>query len=318
MSQDRRAIGRRATAWTCMLGFAFGLAGLSGIPALVPIGSASAASGPSATASTPVTSAGQLVEVNGTGWSDVGGVATVQICGQDAVNLTSDCDEANTYSAGIGSGGTFHAGLFTHIPQTPCPCVIFVTDEFGQSTKIPIQIVGAPVEPIIPSINPLLPLAMKATLDTPTSVSSWFGGPKDVDLSLRVKNTSGAALPSPVVSVRVGRGDSPTEFVAGQRLATLPVGASRVVHIPLTIPAVTFGHYTVEVQAAVDGTTVTTSVQTSSWPWAWLVIAIQLILIVIVLILRRLRRGRDFEAEPPPLTESRVTEPSGVHSEFVH
>ena len=315
MSRLGRVAGLRMTACAGGLGALLGLAGLIGIPELGAVVPAAAA-GPSAIATSPVTSSGQLERVSGSGWDDVGGVVTVQICGQDAVNLTSDCDEANTYDAAIRPGGTFYAGLYVRIPQMPCPCVIYVTSQSGESSKIPIQIVGAPVAPIVPQINPLGPLALDGRLDTPTSVTSWFGGPKNVTLLLHVKNISGIILPSAVVSVRVGRGGSPTEFVAGKTLATLPVGASRVVNIPLTIPAVTYGRYTVLVATAVDGSTVTTKVQTSSWPWAWLVIAVQLFLILLVLILRRARRGR--EAQIQSLApESPVAPSSGVHPEFV-
>jgi hypothetical protein len=317
MSRLGRIAGLTMRAGVGVLGALLGLAGLIGTSELSAVLPAAAASGPNAIATSPVTSSGQLERVSGSGWDDVGGVVTVQICGQDAVNLTSDCDEANTYDAAIRPGGTFFGALYVQVPQTPCPCVIYVTSQSGESSKIPIQIVGAPVEPIVPQINPLGPLALNGTLDTPTSVTSWFGGPKNVTLLLHVKNISGVSLPSAVVSVRVGRGGSALDFVAGKTLATLPVGASRVVHIPLTIPAVTYGRYTLLVETAVDGTTVTTKVQTSSWPWAWLVIAIQLFLIVLVLILRRVRRAGESQT-PSGATGSPVTPPPGVHPEFVN
>ena len=112
MSRLGRVAGLRMTACAGGLGALLGLAGLIGIPELGAVVPAAAA-GPSAIATSPVTSSGQLERVSGSGWDDVGGVVTVQICGQDAVNLTSDCDEANTMTR-----------LFDRVePSTPdCTC----------------------------------------------------------------------------------------------------------------------------------------------------------------------------------------------------
>jgi hypothetical protein len=259
---------------------------------------AAAEIGPIANASLSVASPGQLEHITGSGWADVGGVVTVQICGQDAVNLTADCDESNTYSAGIRTGGVFYAALFVRLPIEPCPCVIYVTNQLGQSYKIPVEIVGAPLSPIVAPLQPFFPVALRASLSTPTSISSWFGGPRNAVLRLRVTNHSMTALWAPVVTVRIGRRD-PSQLVAGETIGTVPQGASRALQIPVTIPAVTFGHYTVLVQLRANGESATTSVHTSSWPWAWLIAAIELILLLTAAILRRVHRRRLARTEFP-------------------
>ena len=260
-----------------------------------------ASGGPSAVAGTPVASPGQPVNVSGSGWAPLGGVATIQICGQNAENLTEDCDETNTYSAAIRAGGTFSGALTVRLPKTPCPCVFFVTSVSDQSVKIPLQIVGAPVAVIPTTASDRVKLT--ASISTPLSVSSWFGGPKPANVELRLTNATGSTLPSPVVSVTVGRGNAPTWLAAGRSLQPLPTGTSRRVEIPITIPAVTFGHYTVRVQVATGSGNVATSVQTTSWPWGLLVLLIVVVDLILFAIASTVRRARRRREGTPELSE---------------
>jgi hypothetical protein len=268
--------------------------------------------GPSAVAGSRIASPGQLVNVSGAGWAPLGGVATIQICGQNARNLTADCDETNTYSAAIREGGTFSGALIVRLPKTPCPCAFFVTSVSGQSVKIPLQIAGAPVALIPPDTSAGVELT--ATISTPVSVWSWFGGPKPAKVELRLTNSTGVTLPTPVVSVTVGRGAHPTWLVAGRSLQPIPAGISRMVEIPITIPAVTFGHYTVRVQVATGSGNIATSAQTTSWPWGLLVlliVVVDLILFAVAGMVRRARRRRDaaLELSDEPML---VTPPAGT------
>jgi hypothetical protein len=280
--------------------------------------SAGTVDSPGAFASLSTAGVGDLVDITGTDWAPEGGIATVQICGQDAQNLSSDCDESNTYSAAIRAGGSFAAALYVRIPLSPCPCVIFVTSTSGQSSKIPIQIVGAPYRPISVPVPTVVPVKLASSLDVPLSVSSWFGGPKDLTLNLRVTNLTGTMLPQSVITVTVGRKASSAATVAGQTLAMLPAGATRTVRIPFTIPAVTYGHYSVFAQVATEQGSVTSSLPTTSWPWAWLVVIIELILLVAVSTVRRGRERRLARAEPPPPTaETPAVTPEPVLSETV-
>jgi hypothetical protein len=265
-----------------------------------------------AVAATHIASPGQLVSVSGSGWVPVGDVAIIQICGQNARNLTADCDETNTYSAAIRVGGTFSGAVTVRLPKTPCPCVFFVTSVSGQSAKIPLQIVGAPVA-LIPQ-NSSGRVKLTATINTPFSVSSWFGGSKPAKVELRLINSTAATLPDPVVSVTVGRGNHPTWLAAGRTLRPVAAGISRIVELPITIPAVTFGHYTVRVQVATGSGNVVTSAQTTSWPWGLLVlliIVVDLILFALAAMVRRARRRRGATLQPSddPML---VTPPAGT------
>ena len=274
---------------------------------------AGAATGPTASASTQIASAGELVTLTGAGWTPVGDTVLVQICGQDAVDLSSDCDQSNAVSAAIRSGGVFYAGLYVKVPPVPCPCVIVVSDPGGQSRNLPLQIAGAPVAAVPPTPRSSAPATLTASLTTPISVSSWFGGPRRATLVVRVTNVSAASFPDPVAAVTVGRGADPTEFAAGGSLAPVPAGATRTERFPVTIPAPTFGHYTVRVQLGTGLGTVATSVPTSSWPWGWLVV---LGVVVLMMVLRSIRRRRRRErqrtpADPDPTDPPPVDPPNG-------
>jgi hypothetical protein len=280
----------RPTGWALGTGL-WVLCGLTGsVGPGVASGVAGAATSPSATASTQIASVGQLVTLTGAGWTPVGDTVSVQICGQDAVDLSSDCDQSNEVTAAIRTDGVFYAGLSVKDPPVACPCVFLVSDPGGQSKTLPLQIAGAPMSTVPPPQPSSAPATVTANLTTPTSVSSWFGGPRHVTLVVRVTNVSAATFPAPVVAITVGRGTRPTQFAAGGSLAAVPPGASRIDRIPVTIPAVTYGHYTVRVNVGTGLGTVAASVPTSSWPWGWLVVAVALVVLMVVTTRRRHRR----------------------------
>jgi len=284
---------------------------------VVPAGVAAEADGvPQVQTSTPVASVGDRVFVNGTGWSPVGSTVQIVICGQDAQDLSADCNQSNQYTAAIRAGGVFYGGLNVQLPPTPCPCVFLVTTPGSFSgVKTPVTIVGAPVAPIVPKGPPPPPVVLSASLDAPTSVSSAFGGPKDTTLLLRVKNTSGVTLPSPSLSVTVGHGADPTGYVTSRPMAPLAAGAVRLLKIPVTIPAFTYGDYTVQAQVDSGLGTVSRSVDTSSYPWALLVILVILLVLLLVWITRVLRRrvdSGDSEGPGDDAGEPDDTPPTGL------
>jgi len=249
---------------------------------------------PQVQTSTPVASVGERVFVNGTGWSPQGSTVQIVICGQDAQDFSADCNQSNQYTAAIRAGGVFYGGLNVQLPPTPCPCVFLVTTPGSfVGVKTPVTIVGAPVVPVVPKGPPAPPVALSARLDAPTSVSSAFGGPKNTTLLLRVANTSGIALASPALSVTVGHGVNPTGYVMSRQMAPLAVGAVRLLKIPVTIPAFTYGHYTVQAQVDSGVGTISASVGTSSYPWALLVILVIILVVLLVWITRVLRRRVD-------------------------
>jgi len=258
----------------------------------VVLGAAPAgAAGPEITTTTQYAAIGERVGITGTGWSPVGQTVQIQLCGRNAIDLSNDCDQTNQYTAAIRAGGVFYGSLVVKAPPTPCPCVVMVTTAGSfAGVKAPLTIVGAPSAPLPPATPPGPPVRLVQTVDAPVSVSSWFGGPKDVTLVLTVKNTSGVPLNAPALSVSVGRGSAPTGFVVGRPLAPLPVEAVRTLRIPVRIPPFTYGDYTIRSSVATGQGTVAANTPTSSYPWGLLAVVVLLVALVLLWVVRRLRR----------------------------
>ena len=282
---------------------------------LVAIPATASAGGPVVHVSAKTAKAGELVQVSGSGWFPVGETVQIELCGQNALNISDDCDQVDQYTAAIRSGGVFYGAVVTRIPPAPCPCVILVRNQGSFSgARTPITVVGARTAPLPPGAAPSDPVAITAKVLTPVSVAGWFGGPNRVTLVLRVRNLSPFAYDSANLSVNVGRGRHPNGFVLARQMAPLAVGGTQVLRIPVTLPAFTFGAYSVQAQVITGQGQVSTLVGTSSYPWGIFVIA-ALVLQAILLVLRnrlRARLGRRVEAEPPALVPEQVASPEPV------
>ena len=266
---------------------------------------AAASPGPQVRVSTRFATIGQLVQITGAGWSPVGQTVQLELCGQNALNLSTDCDQTNEYSAAIRAGGIFYGALTVRLPPSPCPCVVAVANESGLSAvDVPITIIGAPVVAIPPQPAPVAPVRLSAKVLTPMSVASWFGGPKKVTLVLRVTNLSPIAYESPALSVNVGKGPNPSGFVLGRPLARLAVGATEVLRIPVTLPAITAGRYSVQAKVVTGQGEVATVVRTSSYPWGLFVVAALIIQAGLLLIRNRVRARLGRAPGPPSTTDA--------------
>jgi len=250
-----------------------------------------AAAGPEIKTTTQYATIGERVGITGTGWSPVGQTVQIQLCGRNAIDLSNDCDQTNQYTAAIRPGGIFYGSLVVQAPPTPCPCVVMVTAAGSfAGVKAPLTIAGAPSAPLPPVTPPGPPVRLIPTVDAPVSVSSWFGGPKDVTLVLTVKNTSGVPLNAPALSVTVGRGSAPTGFVEGRPLAPLPAGASRTLRVPVRIPPFTYGDYTIRSTVATGQGAVATNIPVTSYPWGLLAVVLLLVALMLLWFVRRIRR----------------------------
>ena len=278
-----RGVARLAGALSVVASVAVSAVVLGATPA--------AAAGPEIKTTTQYATIGERIGVTGTGWSPVGETVQIQLCGRNAIDLSNDCDQTNQYTAAIRPGGIFYGSLVVQAPPTPCPCVVMVTASGSfAGVKAPLTISGAPSAPLPPVTPPGPPVRLVPTVDEPVSVSSLFGGPKDVTLVLTVKNTSGVALNAPALSVSVGRGSDPTGFVEGRQLAPLPAGASRTLRIPVRIPPFTYGDYTIRSSVATGQGTVAENTPVSSYPWGLLAVVVLLVALVLLWIVRRMRR----------------------------
>ncbi|MHB1519247.1 MAG: hypothetical protein ACYCVN_13125 [Acidimicrobiales bacterium] len=274
-----------------------------------PAGAAGAAVPPQVHTSTQYATVGQLVQVTGTGWSPVGQTVEIQICGQNALDLSNDCSQSNQYTAAIRAGGVFYGSLDVQIPPVPCPCVFLVTAPgVVNGVTVPLTILGAPIVAPPPQPKATNPVAVVAQLNQPLSVSGWFGGPKVVTLVLSVSNTSTIAFTTATLSVTVGHGANPTGYVVGQQLAPLAVGATQVLRIPVTIPIFAYGHYTVRAQVTTGQGTVTAATTITTYPWGWPVAVLVVLILMLLLVRHRHRRAekRARAVQPGPAVDAPV------------
>jgi hypothetical protein len=92
------------------------------------------------------------------------------------------------------------------------------------------------------------------------------------------------------LTVNVGRGSNPSGFVLGKPLWPLGVGVTHVLRVPVTIPALTFGDYSVRAQVITDNGNVAVVVGATSYPWGLFVIGMIFLIVVSLLIWARHRR----------------------------
>ena len=265
-------------------------------------GATAASSAPAVQVDVKTAKVGELVHVTGTGWAPVGQTVQIELCGQDALNVSTDCDQADQYDAAIRAGGVFYGAVLTHIPPSPCPCVVLVANQGAFSgVRVPITIVGAASSPIPQQATSSTPVVLSAKVLTHVSVGAWFGAPRAVTLLLNIKNRSTNTYESPALSVNVGRGKHPGDFVVARPLAPLAAGATQTLRIPVTLPAFTFGNYSVRAQVITGEEQVATVARTSSYPWALFLIAALAVQGVLLALRNRARRrlGRAADAEPP-------------------
>ena len=272
---------------------------------------AAASSTATVNVSTKTARVGELVQVTGTGWAPVGETVQISVCGQDALNLSEDCDQASEYTAAIRAGGIFYGAVVVHLPPAPCPCVVLVRNQGSFSgVRERITILGARTVPIPAHAAPSDPVALSTKVLTPMSVGSWFGGPKTVTLMLWVRNRSGLDFESPALSVTVGRGSHPSGFVVAKQMAPLHAGATQVLRIPVTLPAFTFGSYSVQAQVITGQGQVATVAGTSSYPWALFLAGALVLQALLILVRNRVRRRLGRAPEPGAPIE--VPEPQGA------
>ena len=166
----------------------------------------------SSTRSTGLLSPGQTVSVTGAGWAP-GEFVSVQVCGNDGVNGSSDCDVASGASFPILTG-ELRTPIVVTIPPRPCPCVILAVGALTQA-KTPISIAGttsAPVSSDSPLVNPDIGPTLRvdrAVVEDDAEWPSWFGAPAERTLVLTVTNTGAAAVPQPFMSVAYGKATTP-------------------------------------------------------------------------------------------------------------
>ena len=253
-----------------------------------------AADGPTATVLHADWSLGEKMTVRGSGWPT--GKVSVQICGNNAVNGTADCDGPGTRSFGIGSNGAFAGRVVVGPPPAPCPCVVYVASNFAaQGVTIPITIKDHPIQDGIPTVDP------NAGLTTLSLTSSFVRGDWWRDalgisptriMTVTITNTGGRPSGAGVVDFTVGKESPPTGFAASISFESIDPGESTSVAAKFAVDSFAYGTYNLLARVTSPAAGGDITEQTSTFPGYLLVGLIAIVLVVDLVWMARVRKRR--------------------------
>ena len=248
--------------------------------ALATPGSAQAATPPTpqVVADVNVVNLGGTVHLSGVGWDlGAGDVVRVVVCGNNELDGSLDCDNANTVDIAIQSDGVF-GGPFTifEAPPSPCPCLIKVsTPRMAGGVHVPVTIVGVATAPPHARFKSAPPIRVdNVHIRGWGPWPAWFGGSPRRTLVYRVTNTRSYALHNTPVDIELGSGGDPTDFVQAPDLGTLEAGQSRTYTARLSLPPLAMGRYRAVVRVDPTGQAGTGRAATSAEPWGLFLIGL--------------------------------------------
>jgi hypothetical protein len=287
--------------------------GLVGALVASSAGPAAGQETPAAALDRGVARPGESVEVTGTSWPD-GSVVQAQLCGNEALNGSVDCDRANALTVGVGSDGLFSIQLPVTEPPTPCPCVVLVTspDLIGTVLRLPLEISGVPVAPPKhdQSTLPVFSLTnLRVAKHQP--LSALFGAGHDRTVVMTVENLG--ATPIESLPITVTDADAPEEVIADGELKNLEPGDSTEVRLDFPVRALAHGTTTLNVTVDQSGKALAATTSFSTFPW--LLAAVAFLVLLTGLLAwgahRRRQRRRDdvVEAIAQPQSEPAAPAP---------
>jgi hypothetical protein len=240
---------------------------------------------------------GDVIIVTLQGWP---GTTTVAVCGNEARRGAVDCDQ-------IGSVGL--AGSLTQVqrrklelttPPAPCPCVVRAASVADRVVRtVPIDLVGVGTAPVTdPDVAGAETLKVDARVDRGSPgffdrLRSSLGGSTDRTLELTLTNTGQAPLRGISMVAALAREAQGGEPLQPPNIGLIPPGESGTYRLPVTLPAPSFGSYTVFGTVYGAGTPVTFSAKTSTTPVGLILVVVLLVVIGLAILSLRLRRRQD-------------------------
>jgi hypothetical protein len=273
-----------------------GFAAVVGSLALAVVTAAPASAAPQVVLESDTVVLGETVHVRGTGWP-VGDFLTVEFCGNYAVNGSADCVLESSTQAAVSRDGTFFASIPIEHPRAYCPCVIRVTaPSLPQSVKHLVQVAGIAdsVDGIVRDDAPQIARSLAVTsveVSGDGPVQAWFGAAPRRTLLLTVENRGNVTVHDPPLSVFVGKGPDPSGHVDPVSLGSIAPGESVVVEVPVELPPLAIGGYSIAGTISGFGPPVRFEARTSAYPWGLFIVACGVLVQVALVALRnRLRR----------------------------
>jgi hypothetical protein len=233
--------------------------------------------------------------ITGKGWTP-NTLVNLEVCGNEALGGSADCDVANSQVVGVNASGEFVGFLPIAPPPSPCPCVVrAMSQTYTQIATAPIAVPGVITQP--PGDRDVgTPVLRQLSIDAVSLTGSgpwtaWFGGSPERTLKLTVINTGDVPVDEAMVNLWVGGGDDPSGFIPPIRVDRLEPGESATYQVEIELGALTFGERTVAGEIRGIGEPTTFSTTTSSYPWLLIIIPIVVIVQLILVASRnRLRR----------------------------
>jgi hypothetical protein len=268
-----------------LLGLAVGALALSG-----PVSAAT--SGASVSVNPEGGTPGATVTVSGVNFPPSTNVQ-VQICGNEALDGSADCDLTTSQEVAITPHGQFSLQMDVTVPPKPCPCVVMALDfSLTITPTTPFDVIGAPVSPLktlkIHSLN-----LISAALQRDGPWTSWFGTSPQRTLVITVHNPNSLPYVFPPLVLAVGQNsDTTTKEATNQKLETIEPGKTQTYDIPISFPAVSIGEHQVSGILGNPGFTTRFEVKTWLFPWGLLAVALIVLQIIALLITRAIRERR--------------------------
>lgn len=225
---------------------------------------------PGVTLDRPEAAPGDTLVVDFAGWTP--GNVYLEICGNEALRGSIDCDVGSALTSYATQEGSGHALLKVQVPPIGCPCVVRVSD-LAQAVVIatPFTVTGVPVltdqERPSATVMERKLTVVRAELTGRSGVTALLGATARRTLVLTVRNSGGGPVTDPSVSLAVGRGSSATTIVDPPPLGRLEPGQEKTFEIPISLEVPSFGRYTVEGEIAGLNEPVTFTATTSAYPW---------------------------------------------------
>ncbi len=292
-----------------------GLACLVSVALLVPSAHAQTDIEPRLTSSLTEADFGDQVAIRGEGWTP-NTVLNVMICGNEALNGTSDCDIVNGRVIGVSSRGTFGVSLAVGQPPVPCPCVVRAESQTApELVTFVLTINGAPELSADEQFQVPVPdrqLAISnARIDGNGPWYSYFGAPAKRKVVFTVDNIGEVTVRNAAISLSIGKGPNPKGFVAAPDLGEIKPGESRTFAVDVELPVMAIGTYGVQGNIPGFADPVRFRTETSQVPWALTALPLLILGQVALLTMRnRLRRKLAPATAPVPAIAPRRALPA--------
>ncbi|WP_240139049.1 hypothetical protein [Streptomyces sp. MUM 178J] len=211
---------------------------------------AAAAEKPDVTLSASEAAKGGEITVSGTGWR-AKTLLMLLICGQNMVDGTNSCANADGRAVTTGSDGAFRRKLPVVAPPKPCPCVVHVATVTGEPAAVdaPFTVAGHPTAPL-PQTSGSAKLSVLAgpRLEGDSGILVFFGAPPSRTLEFTVGNLGAAPVKDPVFRVGTAHGVFAPQWEEQQWRGEVKPGGKARVSLPVRLSAGAHGDYEISVR----------------------------------------------------------------------